>query len=89
MLENRALMSEIQSLDDVRALLKNLPVADDRAAAAAREPQLTKPGGSLGRLEDIAEWLAAWQARHPATAAHIKLAVFAGVPPGRSGYSGA
>jgi nicotinate-nucleotide--dimethylbenzimidazole phosphoribosyltransferase len=80
MLENRKLMPEIQSLGDMRALLKNLPGADDRAAAEARgrEPQLTKPGGSLGRLEDIAEWLAAWQGRHPPAAERIKVAVFAG-----------
>jgi nicotinate-nucleotide--dimethylbenzimidazole phosphoribosyltransferase len=73
-------MTDIQSLDDVRALLQTLPGADDQAAelARAREPQLTKPGGSLGRLEDIAEWLATWQGRHPAQVERIKVAVFAG-----------
>ena len=28
-----------------------------------RQAELTKPPGSLGRLEEIAEWLAAWQGR--------------------------
>ena len=58
-------MSEIQSLGDIRALLQTLPAADGGAATAARErePHLAKPGGSLGRLEEIAEWLAAWQGR--------------------------
>ena len=46
----------IQSLDDVRGALENLPRGDDAAAAAAagREPLLTKPPGALGRLEDLA-----------------------------------
>ena len=30
-------------------------------AAAARQAELTKPAGSLGRLEELAYWLAAWQ----------------------------
>jgi len=30
-------------------------------ATAARNAQLTKPAGSLGRLEEIVSWLAAWQ----------------------------
>ncbi|MBT7233189.1 MAG: nicotinate-nucleotide--dimethylbenzimidazole phosphoribosyltransferase [Rhodospirillaceae bacterium] len=73
-------MTDIQNLGDVRALLQTLPGGDVQAAenARAREPQLTKPGGSLGRLEDIAEWLATWQGRHPAQVERIKVAVFAG-----------
>jgi nicotinate-nucleotide--dimethylbenzimidazole phosphoribosyltransferase len=40
---------------------KELPVVDVRAgeAARARQQQLTKPPGSLGRLEDLACWFAA------------------------------
>jgi nicotinate-nucleotide--dimethylbenzimidazole phosphoribosyltransferase len=73
-------MSAIQSLDDVREILKNLPKSDHAAAEKARqrEPQLTKPGGSLGRLEEIAEWLAAWQGRHPPSIERVKIVVFAG-----------
>jgi len=49
--------------DDIRALLAKMPKPDEAAKAAARErdAQLTKPAGSLGRLETIAEWLAGWQ----------------------------
>ena len=65
--------------DDIRALLSNLPTVDDRALAAARdrEAQLTKPAGSLGRLEEIAEFLASWQGGPPHVDAPL-VAVFAG-----------
>ena len=65
--------------DDIRALLGQMPTADEaaRMAARQREGQLTKPEGSLGRLEEIAEWMAAWQGSRP----HVDrplVAVFAG-----------
>ncbi|MEQ8401256.1 MAG: nicotinate-nucleotide--dimethylbenzimidazole phosphoribosyltransferase [Roseitalea porphyridii] len=65
--------------DDFRALLANLPGPDEAAAEAvrARETTLTKPAGSLGRLEAIAEWLAAWTGRPPAVTRPL-VAVFAG-----------
>ena len=68
------------SVADLRILLAALPGPDDLAlrAAAAREPQLTKPPGSLGRLETTAVWLASWQGRHPPAAEHIAAVVFAG-----------
>jgi nicotinate-nucleotide--dimethylbenzimidazole phosphoribosyltransferase len=67
-------------LDDIRALLKKLPDRDHAAAAAvrARDARLTKPAGALGRLEAIAEWLAAWQGRAPPTVERPLVAVFAG-----------
>ena len=57
----------VTSLADVRRLLHDLPGPDEDAAArcAAREPHLTKPPGSLGRLEALSAWLCAWQGRHP------------------------
>jgi nicotinate-nucleotide--dimethylbenzimidazole phosphoribosyltransferase len=66
--------------DDIRALVKQIPGPDEAAAAAARERdgQLTKPPGALGRLEAIAEWLAAWQGRHPGKVERPVTAVFAG-----------
>lgn len=65
--------------DDFRNLFKNLPGPDEAAIAAvrARDSQLTKPAGALGRLEEIAEWLAAWTGRAPAVTRPL-VAVFAG-----------
>ena len=64
----------------IRQMLSDLASADDAAAAEARarDAQLTKPSGSLGRLEDIAAWMAAWQGRHPARAEALRTLVFAG-----------
>src|SRR5438309_7862985 len=68
------------SLDEIRALLTHLPGPDLEAgsAAAARESQLTKPPGALGRIEELAAWLATWQGRHPPTLNHPRTIVFAG-----------
>lgn len=65
--------------DDFRALIANLPEPDMKAVEAvrARDSELTKPPGSLGRLEEIAEWLAAWTGRPPAVNRPL-VAVFAG-----------
>ncbi|HKH80882.1 MAG TPA: nicotinate-nucleotide--dimethylbenzimidazole phosphoribosyltransferase [Methylovirgula sp.] len=69
-----------QSFDDIRALLSKLPPpAEDCAAAAhARQAELTKPAGSLGRLEEIVEFLAAWQGRAMPSLARARVLVFAG-----------
>ncbi|VVT23133.1 nicotinate-nucleotide--dimethylbenzimidazole phosphoribosyltransferase [Rhizobium sp. EC-SD404] len=65
--------------DDFRTLLANLPGADRAAVEAvrARDSDLTKPRGSLGRMEALAEWLAAWTGRAPAVNRPL-VAVFAG-----------
>jgi nicotinate-nucleotide--dimethylbenzimidazole phosphoribosyltransferase len=70
----------VADLDEIRALLKHLPGPDRDAgdAAAERQAQLTKPAGSLGRLEELAVWLARWQARHPPSLDHPRTVVFAG-----------
>ncbi len=69
----------VSSLDEARALLRALPGPDEAAAAARdREANLTKPAGSLGRLEDLAEWLSAWQGRHPPVMDNPHAAVFVG-----------
>src|SRR5262244_454791 len=69
----------VASLDEIRGLLSQLPGPDLDAgtAAAARQAQLTKPAGSLGRLEELAIWLATWQARHPPRLEHPRTLVFA------------
>ena len=53
--------------DDIRNLVKSMPGPDEDALARvkARDAELTKPAGSLGRLEEIAEWLAAWSGKAP------------------------
>ena len=66
--------------DDIRALIKTMPKPDAaaREAALARQGQLTKPAGSLGRLEEIAVWLAGWQGTERPHADKSLVAVFAG-----------
>ncbi len=68
------------SLDEVAGTLAHLPGPDEAAqqAARARDALLTKPPGALGRLEALAEWLAAWQGRHPPRLDRPRVAVFAG-----------
>lgn len=68
------------SLDEIRALFLELPGPDLEAGtqAATREARLTKPRGALGRLEELAAWLATWQGRHPPRLQHPRTAVFAG-----------
>jgi nicotinate-nucleotide--dimethylbenzimidazole phosphoribosyltransferase len=48
------------------------------AEAAARQDVLTKPRGSLGRLEDIAVFLAGWQGRARPRLDRGRVAIFAG-----------
>ncbi len=65
--------------DDIRRLLANLSGPDEAAAAAAaaRQAVLTKPPGSLGRLEEIAIWMAAWQGKAMPAVTRPLVAVFA------------
>lgn len=68
------------TFEEIRALVRNLPGPDLDAGTAAvqRERQLTKPTGALGRLEEIAEWMATWQGQHPPEVRRPRVAVFAG-----------
>ncbi|MEX1108318.1 MAG: nicotinate-nucleotide--dimethylbenzimidazole phosphoribosyltransferase [Dongiaceae bacterium] len=70
----------VASFDEIRRVLAEFPLADEtaRAEAAARDAILTKPPGSLGRLEQLTQWLAAWQGRHPPKLDRPRVAVFAG-----------
>lgn len=63
-------------IERLNALLK----ADEASEQTARahDAQLTKPAGALGRLEDCAAWMAAWQGRHPPRAEAVQIIVFAG-----------
>jgi nicotinate-nucleotide--dimethylbenzimidazole phosphoribosyltransferase len=68
------------SLDDIRAFCRDLPGGNRQFAdkAAHRQQNLTKPPGSLGRLEELAIWLAQWQGREAPRLDRVTIAVFAG-----------
>ncbi|MBH67505.1 MAG: nicotinate-nucleotide--dimethylbenzimidazole phosphoribosyltransferase [Rhodospirillaceae bacterium] len=70
----------IASLDEVRSLIGELPGPNLECSRAAKdhEAELTKPAGALGRLEEMVEWLAAWQGTYPPRLVHPRTAVFAG-----------
>ena len=68
------------TMDELRALCGALPAGDAAAAAAAwaRQGMLTKPPGSLGRLEELVAWLATWQRRAMPRLERVEVLVFAG-----------
>ena len=67
-------------LDHVRDLMRNLPAKDATAVegAQARNSQLTKPPGALGRLEDLAIWYAGWRGTDRPVISAPQIIVFAG-----------
>ncbi len=73
-------MMDFQSLAAIPALADSLPEADAeaRAAAARRQDSLTKPPGSLGRLEELALFMAAWRADPRPRIGRAQAVVFAG-----------
>jgi nicotinate-nucleotide--dimethylbenzimidazole phosphoribosyltransferase len=64
----------------IRDLIPLMPPPSDQALAAvrARQAELTKPPGSLGRMEELVEFLAAWQDNPEPTMDRPLVAVFAG-----------
>ena len=68
------------TFEEMRRILRELPGPDLAAQTdvVRRQAELTKPPGSLGRLEEIAEWLAAWQGRAQPRVERPRVAVFAG-----------
>lgn len=62
------------------AALGALPAPNTAAidGALARQATLTKPAGSLGKLEDIAAFMAGWQGTPRPQAERVRAAVFAG-----------
>src|ERR1700720_689544 len=73
-------MTGFASLAELNEACLHLPQAHPGAAerVASREATLTKPPGSLGRLEDMVGWLALWQGRHPPRLERVDIPVFAG-----------
>src|SRR5579859_491466 len=65
---------------NARMSCADMPAPDARAesAARARQQQLTKPPGSLGRLEDLACWFAARLGTAVPAAPRCEIFVFAG-----------
>lgn len=66
--------------DDIRRLVGEFEGPDAAAMKSCRDhdAKLTKPPGSLGKLEGIAEWVSGWQGRYPPRIARPVVAVFAG-----------
>ena len=73
-------MIDLSSVAAFDRALASLPSRDTAAADAARErqQQLTKPPGSLGRLEDLAIFLAGWQGRARPSMDAARAVIFAG-----------
>lgn len=68
------------TLNEFYHSLQNMPAADDvwRESARARQQTLTKPPGSLGRLEELAIFLAGWGKQAEPSAERTKTLIFAG-----------
>lgn len=73
-------LPEVTSLDAIADMARHLPAFDDAAAqaATARQAQLTKPPGSLGRLEDLAVFMAGWRGTPLPVIRRAQALVFAG-----------
>jgi len=73
-------MTRFASFADLRAACLDLPEGhkDVAEAVARREERLTKPPGSLGRLEEAVAWLGLWQGRNPPVLDRVEILVFAG-----------
>jgi nicotinate-nucleotide--dimethylbenzimidazole phosphoribosyltransferase len=65
---------------EVLDLLLLVPPGNEEAVdiVRMRDAQLTKPPGSLGRMEELVEWLARWQGKSPPTLDNPMVAIFAG-----------
>ena len=70
----------LTNFSSVHELLVSLPKANERAIDKARKRQvsLTKPVGSLGRLEELAVFVAGWQATERPQANNAEALIFAG-----------
>jgi len=73
-------VTDFTSFSALRSACLDLPSGNAAASTtvAHREATLTKPPGSLGRLEDLVGWLAHWQGRAPPRLQQVEVVVFAG-----------
>ncbi len=70
----------LDGISDLRRLLADLPAADAvaRRRAEERNSMLTKPAGSLGRLEKLASWYASWRRAPAPGITSPQVVIFAG-----------
>jgi nicotinate-nucleotide--dimethylbenzimidazole phosphoribosyltransferase len=73
-------MADFTSFSELRAACLDLPHGNHaaREVAVARQAALTKPPDSLGRLEEVAAFLAHWQGCSPPRLQRVEILVFAG-----------
>ncbi len=74
------MIAPFSTIDEFRALLLDPPGPNTNAAAEAeaRNAQLTKPAGALGRLERLAIWYCGWRGDPRARVERPQAVVFAG-----------
>ena len=67
-------------LSSFRSTIETFPLQNKSCeeVAISRNASLTKPAGSLGRLEELAIWAAAWQGKNPPTLETPQITIFAG-----------
>ena len=68
------------TLSEYNEILKNQPVSDENSFMSAKKhnSQLTKPEGSLGKLETLALFFAGWQGVSKPKLDKVQIAIFAG-----------
>lgn len=73
-------MTRFTTIPELRDACRDPLPGDTAAAQAVQERQaiLTKPPGSLGRLEGLVAWLGNWQGRAVPRLEHVEIMVFAG-----------
>ncbi|WP_455474882.1 nicotinate-nucleotide--dimethylbenzimidazole phosphoribosyltransferase [Bartonella sp. B30(2025)] len=70
----------VSPFDDFRALLTNLPIADEFSMILAKKRQksLTHMGDALGKLGDLAVWYAGWRGTEKPVMVRPLVAIFSG-----------
>ena len=65
--------------DDIRALFAIMPPPSQDCVDLVRErdSMLVKPAGALGRMEELPQWMAAWQGKSRPTMNRPLVAIFA------------
>lgn len=74
------MQQKLFTLSEYNEILKNQPVSDETSYMLAKKynSQLTKPEGSLGKLETLALFFAGWQGVSKPKLDKVQIAIFAG-----------